>query len=110
VYPVTGQVLLGGKPLARASLAFHPADQSMPTPLGSVEADGTFQLTTYEDGDGAPAGDYAITIEWRRLATLDDEKPPPNTLPARYADPKTSGLTAKISAGENVLPAFQLSR
>jgi hypothetical protein len=110
VFPVSGQVLFGGKPIPRALLVFHPAGESSLRPLGAAEEDGSFTLSTYDDGDGAPVGEYIVTVEWRRLATIDDDKPPPNLLPAKYTNPKTSGLTARITEGDNVLPPIQLTR
>jgi hypothetical protein len=110
VYPVTGKVLMGGKPLPRATLVFHPTGDSPLHPVGTVDDDGSFQLTTYDQGDGAPAGKYQVTVEWRRLATINDDRPPANSLPARYARPDSSGLLATIAPGENVLPPFELTR
>src|SRR5262245_35683473 len=70
VYPVTGQVLLdgSGKPAAGATVIFHPAKgatDSAPRAVGQADDQGTFTLTTYEKGDGAAAGDYVVTVEWR---------------------------------------------
>jgi hypothetical protein len=110
VFPVTGQVSFAGKPTPRALLVFHPVIESSLRPLGTVDEDGTFTLTTYEQGDGAPAGDYTVTVEWRRLATINDDQRPPNKLPARYSNPKSSGITARVSEGDNVLPPMQLTR
>jgi hypothetical protein len=110
VFPVTGQVLFAGKPTPRALLVFHPVVENSLRPLGTVDEDGTFTLTTYEQGDGAPAGDYTVTVEWRRLATVDDDQRPPNRLPARYLNPKSSGITARVGEGDNVLPPIQLTR
>jgi hypothetical protein len=112
VYPVTGHVFLDGKPMPRAFLVFHPIGEGAdaPRPTGHAEDDGSFTLSTYDSGDGAPAGEYTVTVEWRRLATKDDEGPPPNLLHARYGKPSTSGLHASIAEGENDLRPFQLKR
>ncbi len=53
-----------------ALVVFHPASfdiekQIGGKPVGKVRADGTFTLTTYEEGDGAPEGEYGVTIDWR---------------------------------------------
>jgi hypothetical protein len=64
VYPVRGQVLVGGWPAARASIAFHPvgtaADDLRPT--AQTDDQGYFTLTSYAAGDGAPEGEYAVTV------------------------------------------------
>ena len=69
VYPVHGKIVDNlDKPAVGATIVFHPVDANDPDParpIGNVEEDGSFTLTTYEKGDGAPAGDYIATIEWR---------------------------------------------
>jgi hypothetical protein len=118
VYPVRGRVLYEGKPAAHALVVFHPladAGKGAVLPRGQVGADGTFTLTTYDANDGAPAGEYAVTVEWW-LSTATtrtregDGTPPVNRLPPRYARPQTSGLRVKIGEGDNQLPAFQLKK
>jgi hypothetical protein len=80
-------------------------------PRGQVEADGTFTLTTYEAGDGAPAGEYQVTVEWWLASGKPgDDRPPANRLPARYARAETSKLTARIEPGTNRLAAIELKR
>jgi hypothetical protein len=113
VFPAQGKVLLDGKPLPRAFLVFHPLNDSDPhaiRPLAHAEDDGTFTVSTYDAEDGAPAGEYAVTVEWRRQATKDDDAPPPNLLPDRYARPTTSALRVKIVEGENDLPPLELKK
>src|SRR6516162_2916123 len=69
VYPVYGKVLTAGeKPAEGALVVFHPlgaATTESTKPLAYVKNDGSFALTTYTQADGAPEGEYAITIEWR---------------------------------------------
>lgn len=55
---------------AGALVVFHPADPETEKriggkPFAKVGDDGTFRLTTYAEGDGAPPGDYGVTIDWR---------------------------------------------
>jgi hypothetical protein len=98
-YPVTGKVVLpGGKAPEHATVVLHPVDESDPEPVkprGKVAKDGTFTLTTYESQDGAPAGEYRVTVElW--LASGRGDEGPTSRLPAKYARPETSGITATI--------------
>src|SRR3954467_732577 len=62
VYPVDGLLTVNGQPAAKANLAFHPLDRSAsaPCPVGQTDARGHFRVTTLANGDGAPAGDYAV--------------------------------------------------
>jgi hypothetical protein len=118
VHPVRGSILYQGKPAAHALVVFHPLDDAgkgAVRPRGQVGADGTFTLTTYDANDGAPAGEYAVTVEWwlsaaSRKTREGDGTPPVNRLPSRYARPQTSGLRVKIGEGDNQLPAFQLKK
>src|SRR4051812_645519 len=67
VSPVRGSGLGAGKPAVKALVIFHPlndADAKAPRPTGEVAADGSFALSTHTTGDGAPAGEYAVTVLW----------------------------------------------
>ena len=71
-YPVRGQVTLDGKPLAEAMVVLHPLTGSVvggQKPIGFTDQDGRFVLTTYQSGDGAPPGEYAVTVEYRAMRT-----------------------------------------
>jgi hypothetical protein len=113
VFPVTGQVLVDGKPAENAIVFFHnqeiPPSRADPRPCAVVGRDGCFRLTTYESDDGAPAGKYRVTVIWTTKSVVGDgdEK---NLLPARYMSPNTSGLTATIDEGPTQLAPFRLTR
>jgi hypothetical protein len=107
-HPVRGQLKQGGKPLAEALVVFHPLETSptpFPKPQATADAEGRFELATFESRDGAPAGNYAITVELRAPRQLGEEivRDGPNILPARYSQPEKSGLTAQVVEGENEL-------
>src|SRR5262249_18859054 len=68
-----------------------------------VEPDGSFTLTTYVANDGAPVGDYAVAVTLRTPPWDELGKPGPNQLPARYGQPQTSGLRAKVIEGTKEL-------
>jgi hypothetical protein len=113
---VTGAVFVNGKPAAGARLFFHPlADPASPRalrPFAEVEADGSFEVNTYLAGDGAPTGDYVVTVYWPApppaKGRFSDESMPPDRLKDVYSNPRTSKLRAHIIRGDNVLPPFQL--
>jgi hypothetical protein len=118
VYPAQGQVLYDGKPIPHALVVLHPLSspgKEALRPHANVGAGGQFVLGTYEPGDGAPAGEYAVTIEWwlspAKPGTREgDGLPPVNRLPARYSQAATSGLRVRIQPGDNQLPVLKLSR
>ena len=109
-----GAVTYQGQPIAGAFLALHPKSGSLenaPTPTAVVQPDGTFTLTTYDAGDGVPAGEYVVTLQWRKVTKSGGEfLPGPNLLPARYSRPETSDITVRIAAGQNELPPISLRR
>jgi hypothetical protein len=105
-YPVDGQVLYGGQALAEALVIFHPKRQTppgQPKPTGITDGEGRFQLTTLQSHDGAPEGDYAITIELRELQQMGEEatRSGRNLLPHRYAKSDTSPLSCTVKRGPN---------
>jgi hypothetical protein len=116
VAPVEGRVLFEDKPAQHALVVFHPVagTADAPRPTGRVGADGTFSLTTYDAGDGAPPGEYAVTVEWwltpgSKANPAGYDAPPVNRLPPRYGKPETSGLRVRVEAGKNTLPPFKLT-
>jgi hypothetical protein len=118
VFPVRGQVFFEGKPTPEALVIFHPVndpDPRAPRPLTRVAADGSFTPTTYTTNDGAPAGEYDVTVVWvkeidQQHLPKDEQREPRNLLPERYAKPETSGLRVQIKEGPNELPTIQLTR
>ncbi|MBL8849208.1 MAG: hypothetical protein JNG89_05970, partial [Planctomycetaceae bacterium] len=65
VYPATGVLTFNGKPLADAEIALIPVDATAPPtvrPRARSTSDGAFAVWTYEQGDGAPAGQYKATV------------------------------------------------
>lgn len=117
-YPVRGQVLVDGKPVAEAQVVFHPLDApaasaprtTIPKPLGFTDSEGRFTLTTLRTNDGAPAGSYSITIELRSPRKVGEElvRDGANLLPARYGAAKTSGQTYQVLPRDNEVSPLRL--
>jgi len=112
-HPVHGTVTSKGKPLAEAVVVFHRVGgdvEGNQKPMAIAKADGSFDLTTYRSGDGAPPGEYAITVELRALTTGGEEpvRNGPNTLPARYAKPESSGFKYTVVEGDNQIPTLDV--
>lgn len=110
-YPVTGKVLVGGQPLADARLTLRPIGGSeefqKQRPLGVTREDGSFELTTFVKGDGAPAGEYTVRLLGASARSMAKSDSGPRFHP-KYGKHDTSGLTATIEPGENVLEPFDL--
>ena len=115
VHPVQGRVLLDGQPVGGALVVLHPLEAAANKdvrPLAYTKDDGSFLLATFDANDGAPAGPYVATVEWRvRPKGAEDEQiVVPNKLPPRYGNPQSSKLAVEVVAGANELQPFQLSR
>jgi len=89
----------------------HKKDDKTVRPFAVVDPDGSFRLSTYETCDGAPAGEYAVTVVWPSFTTdpLGEETPGPDRLRKRYADARRSAFRATIREGDNQLPPFELT-
>ena len=112
-YPVKGELTVRGKPAEGATVIFqpwdaNPADWSAGYPRATVGADGKFQVSTYGENDGAPAGDYVILVTWEAPNPTNEEASGPDRLGGRYVDPAKSNLTAKIEPRPNELPPIRL--
>jgi hypothetical protein len=111
VCAVRGQVTFQGRPTPNAFIALHPLGNSgkdVPHPTAYADAEGRFSLSTYGSEDGAPVGEYAVTVVWWaspqfKDAQEGDDIAALNRLPARYADPKSSGLHARIAESNDEL-------
>lgn len=96
--PVSGEVTVGGKPLAKGSLAFKPEGAPLPggDPSGNIE-NGKYTLYTNAK-PGAPVGKYKVTI----VATVEADSTKPNAVKspvdAKYGDPAKSDLKADVVA------------
>jgi len=109
VVPVQGTLFVGGKPAARANIALHSLDpQIVACPVGYTEADGSFRLMTHELDDGAPVGDYVVTVFWRDESMpfdgcAGDELVKHDLLHGAYFNRLTSPLRTIIRPGSNTI-------
>jgi hypothetical protein len=109
-YPVKGVVKVNGEPAAGAMVAFYattPFDKTI-IPTAVTEEDGSFTLTTYAPKDGAPAAEYEVAVTWPE--SRSGWRVGEDRLRKAFADPKTSGLRARVEAkSDNDLPLFELT-
>ena len=76
-------------------------------PHATVEADGSFRLTTYKSGDGAPAGTYVLTLTWPLPPRAGMEEGP-DRFRGRYADPRRPLRQVQIAAANNELESMDI--
>jgi hypothetical protein len=118
VYPVQGKVLFQGQPVPLASVALHPVGRSKEMksvlPHGETNANGEFEVSTFAEKDGAPVGQYKVTVLWcgpdpgTDLSTVNEDTiwDQPERLDARYRNPDKTPLQVNITAGTNTLEPF----
>ena len=94
-YPTELEVFVNKKPATGALVVLHPVasaiDHNTRRPSGTVDSTGNVKFSTLSQDDGAPPGDYTVTVVWH-----DEIKGPDNTkelssdkLRGRYAKPNS---------------------
>jgi hypothetical protein len=103
---VRGQLLVGGKPAIGAFVFLVPVNEppepTDPRPRAEVGPDGSFDVSMYGDKDGAPVGEYIVTVMWEGEGGYDKLK-------GQYSDVTKSRLRAVVKEGRNELPPFKLN-
>lgn len=120
--PVTGVIKYKGQPVDGAVVTFM-SDSSPRTASGVTNAGGEFELSTYSSGDGAPVGKHSVAIA--KTGSAAEAKPMDargyaeamrsgaggttglptggkleHQLPAKFANPKESGLSREVIEGD----------
>ena len=106
LYSVTGRVTVGKQPLAGVVVEFKPKfewKKDVAFPHATTGADGAYELETIMAADGAPAGDYEVSL---KFAAAEGESS--NASVGNYSDPAKSGLKATVKASPTKIPDFVL--
>lgn len=123
VFPVAGELYFDGAPARNVMVIFQPADNAarsevwpMGFPKANVSADGSFQVGTYEEKDGAPVGEYLIlVIPVADLTTPqqmagDSARPAAGAGPgSRFSSPDRPAGRYVVEAKENKIPRLSLT-
>jgi hypothetical protein len=121
VYKVSGKVTMRGGPLIGATVAFAPKE-NQPVAIGKTDDAGMYTLTTYDPGDGAAKGDFAVTV-MKIVASSSANADAPhgvdvqpssthgakaskassdgNLVPPEYADSSKTPLSFKVEEKDN---------
>ncbi|MGV3608384.1 MAG: hypothetical protein ACO1RA_18410 [Planctomycetaceae bacterium] len=127
VTQVSGQVFVENKPAKGALITLVPMQAPEDVakswkfgyPRATVGADGKFQVSTYELGDGAPPGEYRLTIIWPVMEMVEGpdgelvegEKPvfpPQNRINTKYSEPGQTPLNIKVEEKPLEIPKYEL--
>ncbi len=120
-YPVRLSVTHAGKPAIGAEVTLHPVDANGRTsdsetpaslhlyPSGTVDEQGILEFNTYKKHDGAPAGEYRVTIRWPELdGNAKDDPESDDTgidrLGFRYVNPKKTPLRLTVQSDGSYSP------
>ena len=107
-YQAGGKVVFSdGTPLGGGTIEFRPvrAEKSV-TARGTIQPDGTFQLSTFEPDDGAIEGEHLVLISPAPPRRIGEPVDPRMEIDLRYTQFSTSGLKCTVSrdVGENRFP------
>ena len=111
VYPASGKITFKGQPMPGAFIALHPKTpvDGVPNPRASVDKEGNFTVSTFAGNDGAPEGQYVLTVQWfKQIKNGADVVSGPNVVPKKFSTAQSSDLEVKIIAGANELPTIRL--
>jgi len=64
-------------------------------PAGTIDAEGNYQIFT-NNQRGAPPGHYLVSVQSMYGMAISANTPPQSSIPLRYADVKTSGLSVEV--------------
>ncbi len=111
-FPVTGQVLVDGKPAAALSVRCEPTFEKapeVPSSAAFTTDDGKFAISTFESGDGAPAGKYKVVFFWGQFNLMSGQYGGPDKLRDRYRKPENSQWEITVGSEPIDLGKIELS-
>ena len=88
--PISGRVLLDGKPLAQGIITVSPKGVRQ---AGGDIVNGEFSLMTYEAGDGTALGTHSVAIFSTEYLGLSKRR---WLIPKHYSNATTSGLSMTV--------------
>jgi hypothetical protein len=119
VFPVKGKLMMDGKPMGFATIMFNPVTKfpqgaAQLQPRAIADENGDFTVSTYGSGDGAPAGDYKITISWKGEEAMDTPDSGRGELeekvPGAYQSARTSKIRVKVKEEPNTFETWDIAQ
>jgi hypothetical protein len=108
--PVQGKVLVDGEPVKGIWIRMHSDEEPRQAvlPKAQTEPDGTFRITTYIGGDGAPPGHYKVTVEWLTFQPVGGRWAGPNKVDDKFGTVKTTPFEVTVGTEPITLPTFDV--
>lgn len=100
IYYVTGTFTVDQQPYGPARLMLYPVDKSLPWVHVEVDQKGAFTCSTYSKSDGAPAGEYKVTVS---------DAPKDQPLPQVYRMEVTTDAIVKFEKKRNTKMTIDLN-
>ena len=110
---VSGKVTYQGKPVDAGHIVFTPAagkgSETGQSATGEIGSGGSYNMTTFNTGDGAILGEHVVTVELRKAGEDAYPKPkadgtidyklPKSLGPVKYSKVESSPLRCTVVAG-----------
>lgn len=111
--PVRGSVIYKGKPAPGVRIKFYPQFSIGKLdfiPYGETGSDGAYVLSTGKPGNGAPKGEYLVTLEMPYIGvdSQDGLETELDRLKGVYSDPYKNNWSVTLKDGDNFLDPFEI--
>lgn len=109
LFKARGRVTWNGEPAPGVLVALR-SDTLNVTATGLTNDRGEFVLTSYRSGDGAAAGDHAVTIT--KKVEVEDKNGNSvsfNLMPLKYENRDSSGLSATVAENDDNFLNFEVT-
>lgn len=116
--PIRGTVRVDGKPLNEGTVLYLPIGSGRQA-RGDIQPDGSFQLTTLREGDGAQYGEYQVVViaykphpgepTREQIEAMGGKIEREFAIPEKYTQGETSGITDTVDANHSQVKEIELS-
>ncbi|MGD9635260.1 MAG: hypothetical protein AB7G28_09120 [Pirellulales bacterium] len=119
--PIRGEVVVDGQPLrdvTQGIVRYAPKQSggAAREATARIRPDGSFEMTTFQKGDGVVAGDYSITVSAYSAPILTREQTEAGVrstgrklmIPEKYLEATTSGLSDRVDADHSGFKRIEL--
>ncbi len=108
--PVKGKVLVDGKPVTNIWVTLHPENETKESllPKAQSDASGNFAVGTYIGADGAPPGNYKITVEWLTYNQFGGRWSGPSKIDDKFASASTTPFEVTVADKSVDVPVLEV--